>query len=209
MSVFHVAAPEPLRYDMILPNGQPLRWDMGPEYTWDGNLPASAYPNPPTPMTTENRISATLAAADLTAIIGHLNAARALMPFLVSVANEDRNKITKFGDKSQAFDEKCADYEAQRPDLVPNFVSVPETTKDRTLIAQMKTINAILAQLADDGFCTELVLGGDIADSDKAFYGNARFAAANGVPGAQAIYDDLKQRYPSVPRKPATPPPAP
>ena len=44
MSVFHVAAPEPLRYDMILPNGQPLRWDMGPEYTWDGNVPASAYP---------------------------------------------------------------------------------------------------------------------------------------------------------------------
>lgn len=36
---------------MTLPNGQPLRWDMGPEYTWDGNVPESAYPD--TTMTTD------------------------------------------------------------------------------------------------------------------------------------------------------------
>lgn len=197
-------APEPLRYDMILPDGEPLRWDMGPEYVWDGNVPASAYPPIPNPMTTENRLSAELTDANLTAILGHLNAARALMPFLVSIPMEERNGIAKFGDKSHAFDDKCADYEAQRADLVPAFVSVPETTKDRVLIAKVKTVNAALAQLADDGFCTELVLGGDIADSDKAFYAAVRLAAANNVPGAQAIYEDLKQRYPHVPRKPAT-----
>ncbi len=192
---------------MILPNGQPLRWDMGPEFTWDGNVPASAYPNPPTLMTTENRISAALTDADLTAILGHLTAVRTLLPFLVNVPIAERNGIAKFGDKSQAFDEKCKDYEHQRPDLVPAFVSVPETDKDRALRDKMKTINGVLGQLADDGFCTELVLGGDLADSDKAFYAAVRLAAANGVPGAQAIYEDLKQRYPSVPRKPATPKP--
>lgn len=180
---------------------------MGPEFTWDGNVPASAFPNPPTLMTTENRISTVLSDADLTAILGHLNAVRTLLPFLVNVPLNERNGIAKFGDKSQAFDSKCQDYEHQRADLVPAFVSVPEADKDRALRAKMKTINGVLGQLADDGFCTELVLGGDLADSDKAFYAAVRLAAANGVPGAQAIYEDLKQRYPSVPHKPATPKP--
>src|SRR6185436_2303266 len=101
-------------------------------------------------------------------------------------------QLAKFGDKSQAFDVKCADCEQQRPDLVPDYVSVPETTKDRALIAQVRTGGAAVAQLADDLFCTELVLGGDIADSDKALYGAIRLAAESGVPGAQAIYEDLK-----------------
>ena len=34
----------PLRYDMILPNGEPLRWDMGPEFVWDGDVPAHLLP---------------------------------------------------------------------------------------------------------------------------------------------------------------------
>ena len=71
--------------------------------------------------------------------------------------------------------------------------------------AKMRALNGALSQLADDCQSTELVLGSDIADHDKAFYAAIRLAAQNGVAGAQAIYDDLKQRYPSVPKKPAIP----
>ena len=34
---------------MILPNGEPLRFDMGPEFVWDGDVPES-YLNPPKKM---------------------------------------------------------------------------------------------------------------------------------------------------------------
>jgi hypothetical protein len=197
-------APEPLRWDMTLPNGQPLRWDMGPEFRWDGNVPASAYPS--TAMTTENRISATLADADLAAFIGHINSARALVPFLFSVPNDERNQLAKFGDKSQAFDDKIASYEQQRPDFVPSFCSVTEANMDRKLRSQCAQAEAAVAQLHDDLISTGLVLGGDIADHDKAMYANIRLLAQSGVNGAQAAYDDLKQRYPAPARKPATPP---
>ncbi len=76
---------------MILPNGQPLRFDMGPEYRLDGNAPESAYPTHT--MTTDNRISATLSDADLAAILGHVSAIRALLPFVVNVPNDERNQI--------------------------------------------------------------------------------------------------------------------
>lgn len=32
---------EALRYDLILPGGQPLRWDMGPDFLCDGDVPAN------------------------------------------------------------------------------------------------------------------------------------------------------------------------
>ena len=158
-------------------------------------------------MTTDNRISATLSDADLTAILGHITAIGALLPFRVSIPNSERNQIAKFGDKSKAFDDKIAEYEVQRPDLIPAFTSAAEATKDRALRAKMQAINGALGQLADDCATTELVLGGDLADHDKALYANVRFSAANNVNGAQAIYDDLKQRYPTVPKKPVVPPP--
>ena len=50
---------DPLRFDMILPDGQPLRWDMGPEYRWDGNVPENLQPK--TPMQ-QNDISITVTA---------------------------------------------------------------------------------------------------------------------------------------------------
>ncbi|MEO6789275.1 MAG: hypothetical protein ABI318_24385, partial [Chthoniobacteraceae bacterium] len=92
-------------------------------------------------MSTDNRISAVLSDADFTAVLGHITAIGVLLPFRVSIPNSERNQIAKFGDKSQAFDDKIASYEAQRPELVPSYTSVPETTKDRTLISQMRTIN--------------------------------------------------------------------
>ena len=190
---------------MTLPNGQPLRWDMGPEYTWDGNVPESAYPD--TTMTTENRISAALSIADYTTILGHITAIRQLMPFLVSIPNEERNQIAKFGDKSKAFDDKIASYEQQRPDFVPGFCSVTEAGKDRALREQTQSIEAAISQLFDDISSTNLVLGGDIADHDKSVYANIRLLAQSGVNGAQAAYDDLKQRYPAVPKEPVTPTP--
>ncbi|MFZ4767081.1 MAG: hypothetical protein ACOYMN_19180 [Roseimicrobium sp.] len=155
-------------------------------------------------MNTANRISAALSDDNLQAALGHLKAARALLPFLVNVPNDERNDVPKFGDKSQAFDDKISDYEKSRPDIVPAFSSAAEANKDRALRTQMRTLNAELGQLMDDCFCTELVLGGDLSDHDKLVYANVHFMADNGVPGTQAIYDDLKQRYPAVSRTKAT-----
>lgn len=194
----------PITWDGTNPlTGQPFRWDEG--LTWDGFIET---PDPPI-MSTDNRISSTLSAADFTAILGHITAIQALLPFRLSIPNSERNQIAKFGDKSQAFDDKIASYEAQRPDLIPAFTSKPEADKDRVLIMQMKSINGALGQLADDCACTELILGGDLADHDKSFYSSVRFAAANNVNGAQAIFDDLKQRYPAPTKKPVTPTPPP
>ncbi len=54
--------PEPLRFDMTLPNGQPLRWDT-PGARWDGTVAeVMAAIEPPTTTTAmpQNLISATL-----------------------------------------------------------------------------------------------------------------------------------------------------
>jgi hypothetical protein len=110
---------------MILPNGEPLRHDMGPEYTWDGFVPASAFPNPH-PMQ-QNNISIVITPVQEAAIMAKADELRALLaPFLT---DEERSSLFKLGDARLAFDTKASDYTHSRPNLVPDSSTLPSTTR--------------------------------------------------------------------------------
>src|SRR5258708_2052813 len=88
---------EPLRYDMILPNGEPLRWDMGPEFVWDGNVPPHLYPPTQNPMT-QNLISATLAQTLADELIADIAALRAKQQaFLMVLSADAKSSVAKKG----------------------------------------------------------------------------------------------------------------
>ena len=58
--------PEPeLEFDMILPDGTPLCFDMGPEFTWDGLVPAGLTPQN---NSMQNIVTGAFTAAQRTAI---------------------------------------------------------------------------------------------------------------------------------------------
>jgi hypothetical protein len=82
--------PTPLRFDMVLPNGQPLRFDMGPKYRLDGMVPPSAYPN-----TTRSlpNVAVPFPASKLKEILDGLNAVTDLFPVLEPVGPAERNKL--------------------------------------------------------------------------------------------------------------------
>lgn len=197
--------PEPLRYDMTLPNGDPLRYDMGPEYVWGGNVPAHLYPQPPMP--NDNRISATLTQADKDAIIAAVQTIRSKLPFLISLTQEERQELFKLGDKSAAFDQKCADYMASHPQFAPTYaINLTEVGKDRSLRTDVLDIWAHLGPLADDAQSTLMLIGHELMIANNIYYRTVREASKTGVPGAQAIYQELRERYPNNPTTPPAPP---
>lgn len=198
--------PEPLRFDMILPNGQPLRWDMGPEFRWDGNLPESLT-NPRIHMPSDNLISAEMTAAAVTAVNGAIATIRTNLPFLVSLTNAERRSKAKLGDGRVALDEDAYPLMAQNPSLVPMFVVLAEVTKDRTLRSQLDALRLSLNSLCSDIDDTELVLGHEMFKAYLAFYSNAQQAAARGVPGAQTVVDTLAPYFARPSRTPAAPTP--
>lgn len=156
-------------------------------------------------MPDDNRISASLADADKTLILQKIAEIRALLPFLLNLTPDERQTMPKLGEKTLAFDEKCASYMAQNPKLVPSFVELPEMEKDRALRTPLSDVARelnLLTQAVDD---STTIVGHEIYMAELAFYQNVRQAAKRGVAGAQAIFDDLKTRFPGGNGTPATP----
>lgn len=188
---------------MILPNGQPLRWDMGPEFRWDGNVPKS-QPNPDH-MPSDNTISAEMTEAAVLAVNNAIDTIRANMPFLASLTNAERRTKSKLGDGRVALDEDAYTLMGQNPALIPAFIVMEEVTKDRNLRTQVDGIRLRLSSLCSDVDDTELVLGHEMLKAYLAFYANAQQATARGVTGAQTVVEVLS---PYFARPPRNPPPA-
>ena len=192
---------------MILPNGEPLRWDMGPEFVWDGDVPANLYPAKPMQ---QNAISITITTAAEAAIIAKCDELLALVDaFGISIDAGTRDSLFKLGDGRLAFDQKCDTYLHQNPALVPPGLSLTEYDKDGAALAAVKRIiaktNTIGSRLND----TQTVLGSDRINADLTFYNFLEFAMRVGTAGADDIHADLKESFPGRNPGSATPTPPP
>ncbi len=196
--------PEPLRWDMILPNGEPLRFDMGPEFVWGGNVPDNLNQTYP-PMSEDNKISATLSAANLTAVLAALDTIETLMPFLVALTDEQRRELLSIGDKGMGFNDKIAGYMVSHPAFIPNYVDTAEVTKDRTLNGQVMQVLTRVRTFCSNLEDTHRVLNSDVQLANLGYFNNTAQAAKRGQADADTIYKDLSARFPGRPKK-VTPP---
>ena len=197
----------PLRFDMTLPNGEPLRFDM-PGARWDGTVEkvmAALAPKNKI-MSNDNRISVTISDQDITTILGHLDGIETVLNFLIS--RDPGDNTVMLGDKSVGFDDKCAAYIASNPEFLPGFIDPAEVLKDRAARAQFQKFLSRLNVLAGKANDTFNVIGNEIYTADLAYYNNTDEGARRGRAGAKTIHDDLATRYPGRPRKAVTPTPA-
>ena len=162
-------------------------------------------------MPDDNRISAELTAAAVTAVEGAIATIRTNLPFLISLTNDERRRLVKLGDNRLALDEDAFSLMTNNPSLVPSFVDTVELGRDRTLRTQLDDIRLALQLLLNDIEGTEMAVGSDMLMAYLSFYANAREAAKRGVPGAQAIVDVLSTHFArgSSPSGPTPPEPEP
>jgi hypothetical protein len=159
-------------------------------------------------MASDNRISLEITPAQKTAIVNAVTALKAALDGItINLTKDERQTLPKIGDKTIAFDEKCAAYMAARPELVPSFLNVAELTKDRALIADLLPCLREIAPICEGLEDTVTLAYSDVYVADLAFHQNVKQAAKRGVPGTDTIYDDLKTRFPGRPKaEPPTPP---
>ena len=183
----------PLTWDATV-NGTPLTWGSA-GLTWDGTATAN---NPPNNNMNDNRISFTLTPANKTAALGHVTGIRTLLPILLNLTKGERIALPKLGPASLAFDEHCKAYMASTPNLVPPFVSVAEVDKDRVLRVELADVFREVKKLCEELADTLMVIGSEIWLADLSFYQTVRQAARRDVAGADAVYDDLRPRFPGL-----------
>ena len=187
---------------------QPLFWDQGnwDEGYWDGG-PA----NNPTykAMPESNRISATLAAAAITAINAAIDTIRTNLPFLLSLTTDERKALPKLGDGRVALLEDAYPLMVANPDLVPSYVDITEVTKDHDLRNGLDPILNSLGTLYQDVEDTEILAGAELYNAIRAFYLNCQEAAKRGTTSAQAIVGVLAKYFARPGRAPKPTPPTP
>jgi len=197
----------PLRFDMTLPNGQKLCWNT-PGARFGGTVEevmAAINQQNNNPMTNDNRVSASILPADITAILAAITTIRTKLPFLIAVGAQERLELPKLGEKTIGFHEKITAYMVSNPEFIPPFVLPVEVGKDISLRDQIHQFLPQLLELVSLITGTEMVVGSEIYMADLAYYQSVREAARRGRPGAEDIYHDLQARFPGAPAKAVTP----
>ncbi|MCB9070711.1 MAG: hypothetical protein R3C41_11070 [Calditrichia bacterium] len=159
-------------------------------------------------MAFENRVSIEIAAEDKLAIEDALNTLKTkLLPYLHSLTAQDRRELPKMNDGTSPFVQKSLEYAQANTSLLPAFVDLNELKKDVDAVTELtQFLRKVeeLQHLLDD---TVVLAGSEAYQASLAFYNSVKLGARMNVPGAQNIYQDLKQRFAKSPRvvEPETP----
>jgi hypothetical protein len=119
-----------------------------------------------------------------------------LTPYTVTLTPAERQSILKMGEKSLAFVEKSHDFAVENPNFVPPFLNMIEFGIDFTDAHGLWTIRSDAKQvyeLIDD---TAMVAGSEAYYAALIFYNSVKVAAGQDIPGAKALYEELKRRFP-------------
>ena len=197
--------PEPLRWDMILANGQPLRYDMGPEYVWDGDVPASAQPTPP-PMSEDNRISAVITPATVASIRQKFQEIIALCPVIEQLDDVTLKRLLGI-DQSTEIDDIAAEAVDAHPEFNSPVVSLPEFAKDRVFLAATTALEPDAETTLRYIQLMRRYASSDVRKASLAIYHILAEFADRGNIAAQGYYDRMSVFFPGRPKKtPPTPP---
>lgn len=124
-----------------------------------------------------------------------------LTPYATPLTPQERRSLLKMGDKSLAFVEKAHDYAHNNPELVPSYLDLNAFDVDFADAHGLWTILNTVKQLHELLEDTILASGSEAFHAALAVYHNTQAAAKQDVPGAKAVYEDLKTRFPSVKRR--------
>lgn len=150
---------------------------------------------------TLNRISLDVPEADRQAIREAVQLLQdKLLPHLITLAPEERRELPKMGDKTVTFVHKAADYARANGSLLPSYVDLAEMDRDLQAVDDLISLQRPLAQLVAGLEDTILATGSEAYGAALAYYQAVKGAARMKVQGAEAIANDLRERFPGRPR---------
>ncbi len=120
---------------------------------------------------------------------------------MISLTAEQRGDIPKMGDATIPFVEKVLDYAQSNPEFTPAYMNVGDLKIDFEAVKDLNTIYRPLLQLQDSLNDSIMLSGSEAYIVALSYYNSVKMGAKMNIPGAKAIYDDLKKRFAKSPRK--------
>jgi hypothetical protein len=124
-----------------------------------------------------------------------------LTPYLLALTPAERQGMPKMGEKTISFVEKAHDFAQQNPNLVPPYLEMGAFRTDFADAHGLWTLHNLVMQLEEGISDTEMTAGSEAYQAALVFYKSVKMATAQDIPGAKAVYEELKTRFPGGKRK--------
>lgn len=144
---------------------------------------------------TINRLNTTMAAADITTVKGSFNEIYNAMPFLIGLTTEERVSLPKINEVNKVFVGDSINALANNAPMLPAYLNGANIKSDLTLYEQLDELEGLAQQLVEKIQDTRMLCGSEAYVSSLAAYRLFEAAAAAGLPGADSVYNALKQRF--------------
>ena len=141
----------------------------------------------------DNRIDASLSAADREAVQAAIATIREKLPFLIDLSPEERHTLPKMGDKSRAFVSKALEVATQNPGFLPRSFDLDGMRRDVDLLDALRPVALSLAQLQELVDDSLLELGSESYAAALVVYQYAKGSVAGEA--LDGAVDDLGRRF--------------
>lgn len=132
----------------------------------------------------------------LTEVKAKLEEAIALIkPHAIVLNADDRSSALKVGEKLFGFVTKTKGYTHTNPEFVPIYMNVADFEIDFQDANGNVEVTALMNQLKNYMDDTTLIARSEAYNAALFYYSSIQQGAAVNLPGAKAIYDDLKQYF--------------
>jgi len=119
-----------------------------------------------------------------------------IKPYSVVMTADERASVLKVGDKKFTCVNKTFGYTKTNPEFVPSYLNIENFDTDMKDADGHPEIVTLINQLFNYFDDTKLTARSEAYSASLYYYGNVQQAASVNLPGAKAIYDDLKQYFP-------------
>ena len=151
----------------------------------------------------QNIIDFTLDDAQLAASLQALTDLETQLSGLVAMSTEQRRKLARMGDKSEAFCRQTLSVLAQNPQVVPPSLKLAEAQADLAALDRLRPLVLRLQRLAERANDTEVALGSDVMRCALDGYALLKVSGRN--QGLEGLRKALGTRFAKGPRGEETP----
>ena len=144
---------------------------------------------------TINRLNFVMPNADIADVKKSITDIYGKMPFLIGLTTDERVTLPKISENNKVFVGDSINALANNAPMLPSYLNVADIKSDLTLYEQLDELEMLALQLVEKIQDTRMLCGSEAYVSSLTAYRLFEAAASAGIPGADAMYAALKQRF--------------
>jgi len=142
-----------------------------------------------------NLIDVNLSIEAKASVLQAISATKLAMPFLIKLSDADRKSLQMIDDGRKPFVEKSIDLASRNAALDPGSGLLGLAPNDVNLFSFLSMIENDLLQLLEMVHDTKQVAGSEAYEVARIVYLKAKMNVKMGIPGSQAIVDELSKLF--------------